>query len=105
MKAFVADGPLPDRDANEEKIGRRVQLVGAVLRPVTAQGAKALVACSGPDYCYGVASTLLHLIETGPSPVLTARPVSDANKWHSTPAGENSSALWCFRGSGSIRSG
>jgi hypothetical protein len=51
-------------------------------RPATAEEATALVACFGPDDCYGVAWTLLHLIETGPNPVLTTKPASDANEWH-----------------------
>ncbi|WP_405858249.1 hypothetical protein OG407_14540 [Streptomyces sp. NBC_01515] len=45
-------------------------------------GARALVACFGPDDCYGVAWTLLHLIETGPNPALTVEPVPGANEWH-----------------------
>ncbi|MEU0437733.1 hypothetical protein ABZ153_40335 [Streptomyces sp. NPDC006290] len=36
----------------------------------------------GPDDCYGVAWTLLHIIETGPNPVLTTEPGPDANEWH-----------------------
>lgn len=32
--------------------------------------------------CYGVAWTLLHLIETGPNPVVTIKPAPDANEWH-----------------------
>ncbi|MGP3974308.1 hypothetical protein ACTWQF_09805 [Streptomyces sp. 8N114] len=35
----------------------------------------------GPDDCYGIAWTL-HLIETGPNPVLTRKPAPDANEWH-----------------------
>ncbi|MER6997099.1 hypothetical protein [Streptomyces sp. NPDC000410] len=49
---------------------------------MTAEEATALVACFGPDDCYGVAWTLLHLIETGPNPVLTTRPPQDGNEWH-----------------------
>jgi hypothetical protein len=54
----------------------------AISRPVTAEEAKALVACFGPDDCYGVAWSLLHLIETGPNPVLAAEPARGANEWH-----------------------
>ncbi|MFI6462174.1 hypothetical protein [Streptomyces sp. NPDC050538] len=43
---------------------------------------RALVACFRPDDCYGVAWTLLHLIETGPNPVLAAEPAPDADEWH-----------------------
>jgi hypothetical protein len=82
VQTFVADGPLPDWDASEEEIDRRVRQLEAISRPVTAEEATALVACFGPDDCYGVAWTLLHLIETGPNPVLTTKPAPDANEWH-----------------------
>ncbi|GAA4907761.1 hypothetical protein GCM10023237_29300 [Streptomyces coeruleoprunus] len=82
MQTFVADGPLPDWDASEEEIERRVEQLEAIPKPVTGDEAKALVACFGPDVCYGVAWTLLHLIETGPNPVLATDPGRDANEWH-----------------------
>ncbi|MFC9706030.1 hypothetical protein ACFTWD_35665 [Streptomyces sp. NPDC056943] len=82
VQTFVADGPLPDWDANEEEIDRRDQQLHAIVRPVAGEEAKALVSCFGPDDCYGVAWTLLHLIETGPNPVLLTDPGPDANEWH-----------------------
>lgn len=47
--------PLPDWDASEGQIDRRVRQLDAILKPVTGKEAKALVACFGPDDCYGVA--------------------------------------------------
>lgn len=82
VQAFLADGPLPDENASEEVIGTRVQQLHAIAGPVTGEEARALVSCFGPDDCYGVAWTLLHLIETGPNPVLAADPGPDANAWH-----------------------
>ncbi len=82
VQAFVADGPLPDWDASEEEIDRCDQQLRAIAKPVTAEEAKALASCFGPDDCYGVAWTLLHLIETGPNPVLTSKPAPGANEWH-----------------------
>ncbi|MFC5914689.1 hypothetical protein [Streptomyces pulveraceus] len=88
LLAFVAEGPLPDWDADEEEVDRRVQQLDAVPKPVTGEEARALVSCFGPDDCYGVAWTLLHLIETGPNPVLATAPGPgpgpgpDANEWH-----------------------
>ncbi|MEU9118496.1 hypothetical protein AB0C96_01320 [Streptomyces sp. NPDC048506] len=82
VQTFVADGPLPDWDASEEEIDKRDQQLRAIARPVTGEEAKALVSCFGPDDCYGVAWTLLHLIETGPNPVLTTDPGPDASEWH-----------------------
>ncbi len=79
--AFVADGPLPDWDASEEEIERRVRQLEAIVEPVTGEEARALVSCFGPDDCFGVAGSLLHLIETGPNPVLTDDPGPGANEW------------------------
>ncbi|MER5891594.1 hypothetical protein [Streptomyces sp. NPDC001876] len=82
VRAFVTDGPLPDRDASEEEIGRRDRQLRSTARPVTGEEAKALVPCFGPDDCYGVAWTLMHLIETGPAPVPATAPGPDAHEWH-----------------------
>ncbi|MFC9733076.1 hypothetical protein ACFWGM_25415 [Streptomyces roseolus] len=82
VRAFVADGPLPGWDASEEEIDRRVRLLEAIAGPVTQEEARALATCFGPDDCYGVAWTLLHLIETAPRPVLTADPGPGAGEWH-----------------------
>ncbi|MFG2970298.1 hypothetical protein ACGFZS_44220 [Streptomyces sp. NPDC048288] len=49
---------------------------------MTAEEAEALVACFGPDDGHGVAWTVLHLIETGPNPVLTTWADPDANEGH-----------------------
>jgi hypothetical protein len=65
VQAFVAAGPLPGWDASDEELDRRVQQLEAIPKPVTGDEARALASCFGPDDCYGVAWTLLHLIETG----------------------------------------
>ncbi|MFB8003278.1 hypothetical protein [Nocardia sp. NPDC056000] len=84
VAAFVAAGALPDRDASEEQISYRQAQLEAIAGPVTGEEAAALVHCFGPDDCYGLAWTLLHLIETGPNPVITTEPEPDANEWHHT---------------------
>ncbi|MFJ6651135.1 hypothetical protein ACIQPS_36645 [Streptomyces sp. NPDC091290] len=79
---FVADGPLPNWYAEEGEIERRVTQLESISKPVTGKEAAALVVWFGPDDCYGVAWTLLHLIETGPNPVLKAKSAPDASEWH-----------------------
>ncbi|WP_266616987.1 hypothetical protein [Streptomyces sp. NBC_00047] len=69
VQTFVANGPLPDWDASEEEIDWRERQLTAISRPVTPEEAAALATCFGPDDCYGVAWTLVHLIETAPGPV------------------------------------
>ncbi|MCP2358364.1 hypothetical protein HD597_005384 [Nonomuraea thailandensis] len=82
---FTAEGPLPDWNGSEEEISRRSRQLEAIPRPVTAQEAQALAACFGPDDCYGVAWTLVHLIETSPGPLpAISRPGPDAGHWHHT---------------------
>ncbi|MFG2941453.1 hypothetical protein [Streptomyces sp. NPDC048282] len=81
-RRLAETGHLPERDAREEEIDRRTRQLLAIPGPVTAEEAEALVACFAPDDCHGVARTLLHLIDTGPNPVLTTRPDPDANKGH-----------------------
>ena len=81
IQALLADGPLPDEDAEEEEIDRRVAQLDEIARPVTGEEAGALADCFGPDDCYGVAWTLLHMIETGPNPVFGVRPGPQAGEW------------------------
>ncbi|MFJ9360804.1 hypothetical protein [Streptomyces mirabilis] len=76
--------PLPGWDASEEEIERQDGQLRVISRPVTGEEAKALVPCFGPDDCYGVAWTLLHLIETDPNPALTSPPAAETNGWHRT---------------------
>ncbi|MGW1755804.1 hypothetical protein [Streptomyces mirabilis] len=86
VQAFVADGPLPDwHTDDEELVDRRFRQIEAISAPVTPAEAHALAGCFGPDDCYGVAWSLLHLIETssGPLPAVT-RPGPDADDWHRT---------------------
>lgn len=80
-------------DGSEEEIDRRDRQLRAIPRPVTAEEAEALAAYFGPDDCYGVAWTLLHLIETGPGPVPTVtKPGPQSGDWHHT--------LWARWGNG-----
>ncbi|MGW4021815.1 hypothetical protein [Streptomyces sp. NPDC005009] len=79
VSAFVADGPLPDEEAGEEaEIDRGARRLGAIPRPPSLAGAKALAGCFGPDDCHGLAWTTAHLIETAPGPVHTPEPAPEA---------------------------
>lgn len=82
VKAFVADGPLPGDDASEEEIDRRGSQLDAISRPLSVGEAQAMAACFGPTDLYGVAWTLIHLIETAPGPVpVVTRPDHNAPWW------------------------
>jgi hypothetical protein len=67
VRELVALGALPAEDvAEQQDLEHRERLVRAITRPVTDDEARALLAVFGPDGCYGVAWSLLHLVETAP---------------------------------------
>lgn len=84
VEAFVGDGPLPGGDTDkEETVDRRYRQLEAISAPVASEEAHALAACFGPDDCFGVDWSLLHLIETssGPLPPVTG-PGAETTEWH-----------------------
>lgn len=81
VRAFVALGPLPDEQADEQQIQRHEERLGRITAPVTDEEARALLGMFGPDDCYGLAWTLLHLIESAPGwPLADALGDAD-NEW------------------------
>lgn len=82
IQSFVRLGPLPDVNAPEEVIARHQRALERIRAPVTDSEASALVHCFGPDDCYGLAWTLLHLIETAPGGApLPSAPGEQDNEW------------------------
>lgn len=60
-------GPLPSEDEPEVAQLKEIEaLYRAIATPITDDEARVLVELFGPDGCYGVASALMHLIETAP---------------------------------------
>jgi hypothetical protein len=82
VEDFVAMGTLPDTNADEELIAAHQVRLQKIKRPVTDDEAGLLIKAFGPDDCYGLAWTLLHLIESAPggAPLKTKPGVSD-NEW------------------------
>jgi hypothetical protein len=81
VKALVALGPLPAaEDATVSVIAAFEEHLAKVSTPVTDQEAAQLAKLFGPDECFGLAWTLLHLIETSPSPLAESHFVS-ASPW------------------------
>ena len=76
-------GPFPaSHDADEHDIDRRGTLLTSITPPVTLEEATALLTCFGPDEAFGLAWTLLHLIETAQIGVLLTREPADSdNEW------------------------
>ncbi len=85
VRQFHDFGSLPsEQDESEgadERIEEAQRLLHSIAPPVTDEEARLLVDSFGEDNCFGLAWTLLHLIETAPSPVVTAEPPAGANPW------------------------
>lgn len=63
-------GPLPSEEAatgdSSSKLQRYEQLLLNIEKPVTDEEASVLAGVLGTDDCFGLAWTLVHLIETAP---------------------------------------
>jgi hypothetical protein len=81
VREFVALGSLPDEQADEQQINQHEELLARITAPVTDEEAQALAEMFGPDDCYGLAWTLLHLIETAPNWPLSGVLGDDGNEW------------------------
>ncbi|MEY9845236.1 hypothetical protein [Streptacidiphilus sp. MAP5-3] len=66
VEDFVSAGPIPSEDASDEEIDRCGEQLKRITPPVSDDEAQALATAFGPDDCFGLAWTLLHLIETAP---------------------------------------
>jgi hypothetical protein len=78
---LVKLGPLPDEGATVERIAEYERLLLSISRPVTDEEATTLAGLFGPDDCYGLAWTLLHLIETAPGWPIEECLQDDTNPW------------------------
>jgi hypothetical protein len=74
---------LPDEASVDAATLRRLeQLARSITKPVSDEEARALVRLFGPDdSCYGIAWTLLHLIETAPHWPLRDCLPKNAGEW------------------------
>lgn len=75
-------GPLPSSEvASPEQVPKYQLLIEQISRPLEDDEARALLDLFGPDDFFGLAWTVLHLIETAPKSPVTARPPASANEW------------------------
>jgi hypothetical protein len=85
VREFHRFGPLPSEQDEAEDADERIQeaerLLHSIEPPLTDDEARLLVGSFGEDNCFGLAWTLLHLIETAPSPMVTAEPPEGSNPW------------------------
>ena len=64
---LVQLGPLPSSDLASDALLQKVEgLLSSVQKPIADDEAAALARLLGPDDCFGLGWTLVHLIETAP---------------------------------------
>jgi hypothetical protein len=82
VEAFVALGPLPPYSVDVPLIDIHQERLEKITGPVSDEEAELLVGMFGPDDCFGLAWTLVHLIETAPGGCpIKERPTSSDNEW------------------------
>jgi hypothetical protein len=75
-------GPLPSEpEASVEHLRQVESILLSVTKPVSNEEARALGRLFGPDGCFGLAWTVLHLIETAPGWPLVDCLVNSNNEW------------------------
>jgi len=75
-------GPLPESDsADEEKLKVYEDLLKQIAPPVSDEEARVLVGLFGSDDCYGLAWTVLHLVESAPGWPLKDSLDNERNEW------------------------
>ena len=82
VRDFLSMGPLPESTASTaEELDKLEGSLGQIAPPVSEEEARALLRSFGPDDCFGLAWTLVHLIETAPNPVLIEEPGESEGEW------------------------
>lgn len=82
IEEMSALGPLPSEDDVDVAVLKKYEeLYRAIVKPVTDQEARKLVELFGPDGCFGLASSIMHLIETAPSWPLEDCLCDLSNEW------------------------
>ncbi len=84
VSAFLALAPLPaSKQADPLHLERLTELLLQIRPPVSRQEARLLVAAFGPDECFGLAWTLVHLIESAPGGAPLENLADSPNEWTS----------------------
>ncbi|MFI6207114.1 hypothetical protein ACIBAI_12010 [Streptomyces sp. NPDC051041] len=84
VREFYRLGPLPseqDDSVSDETFEELERMLHAIEAPVTDEEARLLLGSFGEDNCFGMAWTLLHLVESAPSPAVTSQPPEGSNMW------------------------
>jgi len=83
VRQLLTLGPLPDSLVAADdvvKLEEYQRLLESIEKPVSDEEAMALVGLFGSDTCFGLAWTLVHLIESAPGWPLLDRPPDAAER-------------------------
>ena len=79
---LIAAGPLPDSSiATEADLDARSKIIEEIQPPLTNEEAAVILELIGPDECFGLAWSLLHLIETAPELPRAPRHLLARSEW------------------------
>ena len=82
VQELQALGVLPSEDGRDVELVRKYEVLClAIEKPVTDDEARVLVKLFGDDGCFGLAATLMHLIETAPGWPLVDCLRDPRNEW------------------------
>jgi hypothetical protein len=82
VRSLVRLGPLPDDErADVGWLKEFGDLLNGIEPPLTAEEAQTLLGLFGPDDCYGLPWSLLHLIESAPYSAIEDRLRDSRNRW------------------------
>ncbi|WP_405537405.1 hypothetical protein OG787_31785 [Streptomyces sp. NBC_00075] len=86
VREFLRLGhPLPSEEDNSEEgdeaFEGMTQALHAIEKPVTNEEAALLIECFGDDECFGLAWTLLHIVESAPLSPVSSQPPDGSNVW------------------------
>ena len=73
--------PREDQITSDDEVSRYADALLAIPEPVTDEEAAALATLFGDDSFYGLAETLIHVIETSPTWPEEAGVARDQNRW------------------------
>ena len=82
IERLVQLGPLPsEKEASVEHLRQVEALLMSINKPVSDEEARTLVSLFGPDGCFGLAWTILHLIESSPNWPIAECLANSSNEW------------------------
>lgn len=85
VRSLISLGPLPaSSDADQEHLRQVEAALAAVRTPLSQAEAEALLPVFGSDECFGLAWSLLHIVETAPDIVNVLANAGPGNLWVNT---------------------